>query len=59
MCEFTTKHGHGQYGVYTAGVARFCHQYCFWKVRRNGPCLQVRDQLGNELYECQDWKHTI
>ncbi|KAL7147234.1 hypothetical protein ABFS83_06G094500 [Erythranthe nasuta] len=53
-CDITTKHGSGNYGVYTKHVAVYCNGVFQWLVKEKGPCL-IMTELGNNLY-CQDWK---
>ncbi|GFP86603.1 hypothetical protein PHJA_000804100 [Phtheirospermum japonicum] len=55
VCDFTTIHGSGHYGVYDGPRARLCHKYCFWRVTRDGPCLLVKNE--EEDAYCQDWQH--
>ncbi|GFP86596.1 hypothetical protein PHJA_000803400, partial [Phtheirospermum japonicum] len=54
-CDFTTKHGSGNYGVYSKTRAEICHNYCFWRITNDGPCLLVKN-VEEDAY-CQDWKH--
>ncbi|CAA0817128.1 Plant self-incompatibility protein S1 family [Striga hermonthica] len=53
-CDFNTKHGSGNYGVYTRKVHGRCGDVCVWMIRAEGPCLlQTND--NNQLW-CQPWK---
>ncbi|KAL7147233.1 hypothetical protein ABFS83_06G094400 [Erythranthe nasuta] len=53
-CDFTTKHGSGNYGVYTRNLDEVSNGLFQWLVKENGVCL-IMDALDNKLY-CQHWK---
>ncbi|CAA0838503.1 Plant self-incompatibility protein S1 family [Striga hermonthica] len=52
MCDFTTSHGSGNYGVFNTRLGSKCHGYCLWSIVASGPCLL---QVDNNWY-CQPWK---
>ncbi|KAK4436156.1 hypothetical protein Salat_0779300 [Sesamum alatum] len=53
-CDFKTKHGSGNYGVYTRKVHARCNKNCVWLIRETGLCLVQTNHSGH-LW-CQDWK---
>ncbi|KAL7108113.1 hypothetical protein ACP275_06G094800 [Erythranthe tilingii] len=55
-CDFnTTKHGSGNYGVYTPTLRRDrCSIHCLWSVEENGPC--VKENNSKRTPWCQNWK---
>ncbi|KAL8050646.1 hypothetical protein ABFX02_06G094200 [Erythranthe guttata] len=56
-CDFnTTKHGSGNYGVYTPTLSRDqCRIHCLWSVEENGPC--VKENNSKRTPWCQNWKN--
>ncbi|KAL8050645.1 hypothetical protein ABFX02_06G094100 [Erythranthe guttata] len=57
-CDFnTTKHGFGNYGVYTPNLRREeCSTHCLWSVQENGPCVKENDSKKKPW--CQNWKNS-
>ncbi|KAL3643923.1 hypothetical protein CASFOL_011855 [Castilleja foliolosa] len=53
-CDFSTKHGSGNYGVFTPNLYRRCDYQCDWLIRADGPCLK-QPKHNNPLW-CQKWK---
>ncbi|CAA0817129.1 Unknown protein [Striga hermonthica] len=53
-CDFSTKRGSGNYGVYTRKVHVRCGYVCVWMIRAGGPCL-LQTNYHNQPW-CQSWK---
>ncbi|XP_011084601.1 uncharacterized protein LOC105166811 [Sesamum indicum] len=53
-CDFKTRYGSGNYGVYTRKVHARCNRSCVWLIRETGLCL-IQTKHNDRLW-CQNWK---